>query len=477
MKLLSLALLVLLCTFCVVIVIPVVSIPKVHADSNSADVVTISLLLETNSDFDQLAAWLPTTGYKQFTFVIDDFPPTYAYILHNSTRVNILKTYGELIPRFDYMQQYTPAQREAQVNQITSDWITYVGYAPKGCFDFIPDTFTTNYAKSLGYMYIGGYCQDQYAVDAITEIGGWQEPYYASSYNILVPDNSTTQCTGMVVLPHATADWIDSYTVWQGLQLHPMNIMTEFKNNTADARTYFYALINDTLLDVSPVSLANIQFEWDWCVNYGLTSTVSTWIKGLVTGTSAVSAHYELTDYTAFVIWFKATYSTNPTYEVKFTSPYDSSDTIEWYWSSQYRIARVNGKVVDFVDYNIQAPDKFLTESFAINWTRPMDNDPDNCIDDSLFVTIAALGGGMLRYPAISTQEIPYTGLLADFPSTHYRQSINSINVPFIAAVTAAAAAIIGMTAAVAKAKSAKRTNKCKKSNLIFERALKWIYK
>jgi len=436
-----------------------------YSTTGNAKVVSISIIIESPEYFDQLYSWLQNVGYTHFTFVIDCYY-AYDYILHNATRVNILKSYGELIPRLPYMQQNTTAQREAWINSVTSDWKTYVGYVPKGIMDFVPDTFSANYAASLGYTYIQGYCQDQWAVDAISEIGGWQEPYYASSSNILVPDNSS-QSTGLVVLPHATADWIDSYTVWQGLQLHPMNVMQQYDNNTAKAEAYFYALTNDTLLDCAPVSLANIQFEWNYCVNYNDTTIVANWLTGLIDHT-AISAQYQLMDYTDFVTWFRSAYPANPTYRVDFTSPYNSSDSIEWYWSTQYRVARVNGNVVSFVDYTIQAPDKYLTQVGYVNWAGPMQSDPDNCIDDSLFVTIAALGGGVMRYPAIKSQEFAYSGDLADFASTYYSartnaQTTNSINIPAIAALTITAVAIASLVVGLARGR--RRIKKREKRN------------
>lgn len=53
-------------------------------------------------------------------------------------------------------------------------------------FDFQPDTYTVNYCETKNMTYVTGYCFDQYAVDWMTERGGWQSPYYASHDHILM---------------------------------------------------------------------------------------------------------------------------------------------------------------------------------------------------------------------------------------------------------------------------------------------------
>jgi hypothetical protein len=293
--------------------------------------------------------------------------------------------------------------------------------------DYVPDTASANYLATKGYTYIQGYCQDQWAVDAISELGGWQLPYYASSNHILVPDNSSV-AKGLVVLPHATADWIDSYTVWQGIQLHPMNLMTLYNNNATAAKAYFLALIDRTLEGCSPVGFANIQFEWSWCVDTRLTDTAKDWISSVLSH-NGLTAQYQVLTYVTFVDWFKNSYKNTPEYRVLFTSPYNASDRIEWYHSTTSRIARIDGYVVSFVDYTKQTTDKYLTSTQYINWVGQMQGDPNNCIDDSLVITISALGGGLLRYPAIDAQRVSYTGDLGSFSSTYYNaQVINTLD-------------------------------------------------
>lgn len=170
--------------------------------SSGKNVICISIILDQGfDDFDNFASWLSSMGYTNFTFAIDNIVE--GYVLNNVTRVNILKQYGKLTPRLAYYQLKTPAARQSSVDSELANFTSEVGYIPSGVFDFIPDTLTANYLLTKGVEYYQGYCFDQYAVDYMSERGGWQMPYYASSANILVP-NSTGE--GMVVLPHSTWD-------------------------------------------------------------------------------------------------------------------------------------------------------------------------------------------------------------------------------------------------------------------------------
>jgi hypothetical protein len=81
-----------------------------------------------------------------------------------------------------------------------------------------------------------------------------------------------------------------------------------------------------------------------------------------------------------------------------------------------------------------------------------MQSDPDNCIDDSLSVTISALGGGLLRHPADHSQEFAYKGDLADFASAYY--NADSINIPVIATSAIAAVAVAALVVALTRGRS-----------------------
>lgn len=414
--------------------------PKsVYASAKSSSTVSISVIIDKAEYYDQLSSWLRSIDFKHFTFVIDE---NYAsdYILNNATRLNTLKSYGEIIPRLPYIQQFTTIERMSWIDDVTDKYTAKLGAAPKGIMDFVPDTFSASYALSKGYTYIQGYCLDQYAVDAISEIGGWQMPYYASSKHTLIPNS---QSGGIVILPHATADWLDSFTVWQGLQLHPMNIMTFFNDNAAMAKAYFLELTDNILKSCSPVSFANVQFEWSWCVDRGLINTAKDWISSILTH-RGISAPYQVFDYADFVSWFKSAYSATPEYRVLFTSPY-RGDSIEWYYSSAFRVARVGAYVVSFVDYTKQRNDTYLTQTQHIDWSGSL-TDPNNCVDTSLAIAISALGGGLMRYPALDAQKVQYTGDLSQFAfNYHSTDDIPEIDASGIVALVIIVAAISGI--------------------------------
>jgi len=371
--------------------------------SNHSNFISISVIIDKNQDFDDLYSWLTSVNYTKFTFVIYSFPNE-SYILDNLTRVNILKKYGEIIPRLPYYQQYNTSERERLIDDELKKYNNKVGYLPKGIMDYVPDTYSANYAFSKGVEYYQGYCFDQYAIDYITERGGFQMPYYASPTHILVP---STTSGGIVVLPHSTWDWVASFTVDHNLQAHVDNLMTMFHNNRTLAKNYFLSFIDNTFSGSQPFGFVNFQFEWSWTLKWNNTDVAKDWITTLKTEYSQYLVTYE-----EFVDWFKSNYPTTPEYRINFTSPYDQ-ERIEWYHSNESRVARIGSYVVSYVDYTKQLPDNYLNQNQAINWPGNH-SDPKNCVDDSLTFNVDALGGGHLRPPP-STLPISYTGDLRDF--------------------------------------------------------------
>jgi hypothetical protein len=376
----------------------------VASNSSHANFISISVIIDKNQDFDDLYSWLTSVNYTKFTFVITYASPNASYILDNSTRVNILKQYGEIIPRLPYYQLYSPSDRERLANATLNNYRAKVGHMPKGVMDFVPDTYSANYALSKGVEYIQGYCFDQYAIDYITERGGFQMPYYASPSHILVP---STTGGGIVVLPHSTWDWVASFTVNHALQAHVNNLMTIFHNDTTLAKNYFLSFMNNTFSGSQPFGFVNFQFEWSGTLEANNTSVAKDWITALMT-----EYPHSLVTYEEFVEWFKSNYPTTPEYRINFTSPYDQ-ERIEWFYSNESRVARIGSDVVSYVDYTKQLPDKYLNQTATIDW-KGNGSDPNNCIDDSLVFIVDALGGGRLRHPP-STLPIPYTGDLGDF--------------------------------------------------------------
>jgi hypothetical protein len=370
--------------------------------SSHSNFISISVIIDENRDFDDLYSWLTSVNYTNFDFIVYA-SNSESYILDNSTRVNILKHYGNLVPRLPYYQTYSPEERKALLDDELNNYSVEVGYIPKGIMDFAPDTYTANYALSRGIEYVQGYCFDQYAIDYITERGGFQMPYYANSRNILVPSASG----GIVVLPHSTWDWVASFTVNHALQAHVVNLMKTFNDNSISAKDYFLTFIDRTFSGSSPFGFFNFQFEWSSTLSAGYSDVAKDWITTLM-------ARYPdlLVTYEELVDWFKANYPSTPEYRISFTSPYDN-ENIEWYYGNEDRVARIGNKVVSYVDYLIQLPDKYMTQTASILWNESA-YDPDNGVDDSLTFGVDALGGGNLRAPA-STLPVPYTGDLKDF--------------------------------------------------------------
>lgn len=375
------------------------------------EVVSFSVIFDwrnanTGFYFDKLACWLDELNYSEFTFVLweeieDD-------ILNNSTRVDKLKQYGKIIPRRDYLQQLAPSERKTQIDNMISKYTSKLGLTPKGMMSFIPDTYTVQYLLQKNFTYVQGYCFDQYIIDYMSMRGGFQMPYYANPNHALIPSN---QMQGIVILPHSTWDWIESFRITHNMHLHPMNLIKLFNSDVTKAKNYFLSLIDYALNGSEPFGLAICQFEWEWCVDWGYDEHAKDWIN-----TTINTRTYEFWDLETIAEWFKANYQFTPTYHIAFTSPY-SNEQIEWSYDLNSRIARIGNKVVSYVDYAKQASDKFLTEAKRVNWAVPSSS--SNCIDNSLEFKIDALGGGELRAP-IKTDMYHYSGSLSDFPSHFY---------------------------------------------------------
>lgn len=374
--------------------------------------VSLLIILDQPGYFEELKSWLDDVNFHNFTFAVwteSWYGQNLSdYWLLNSTRLNTLKEYGILVPQTFWMQQHGPSERRTIIDNIIDNWKNIVGYAPKGIFDFQPDTYTVNYCETKGIGYVVGYCFDQYAVDWMTERGGWQLPYYASHDHVLIPNNASSH--GIVVFPHQVWDWVSSFTVTHNLHTHPLSLITFFKGNTSLAEDYFLNLI-DSSLEAEPFGFASVQFEWVWHCKYDVQNYVKDWIKTLLS-----TRNYDFWTCEDFTRWFKREYETTPNYSLNFKSPYDGQE-IEWYYCQDSRIARICDKVVSYIEYNEQKPDKFLATTFAPNTTLSP-NLVENCIDNSLTFEIDGLGGGQYRSP-INDSGVTYTGELREFP-LHY---------------------------------------------------------
>lgn len=382
---------------------------KVEAEHNDK-FVSFLLILDQGSGYEELENWLTDIRFNNFTFAVCGALEAENYWLDNSTRLNTLKNYGKLIPVTLYMASMTPNERAKIVDSLFNIWTTKVGYSPKGFFDFQPDTYTANYLEEKNVSYVVGYCFDQYAIDWMTERGGWQLPYFAHHGNVLRPNSVQSQ--GIVVFPHLTWDWSASFTATHHLCTHPLALQAVFNGNMTSAETYFQNLIDNTLEACEPLGLVSVQFEWVWAgIDGGIKDYAKIWIKNLL-----ATKPVRFWTYEDIARWFKANYALTPDYSVNFVSPYNN-EKIEWYYCQTFRIARINGNVVSYVKYDVQADSPFLTSSLRPDFASPWSL--GNCIDTSLSLTIDALGGGLYRSP-VADIAFPYEGQLSQFP-THYR--------------------------------------------------------
>jgi len=370
------------------------------------DFVSLSIAIDTDSGFDDLNTHLTALDFHNFTFIIW-YNSAWAYILVNSTRVNILKSFGVLIPMASYMQMYEPIDRKNWVDSAFADFNTYVGYYPKGFMSFVPDTYTVRYAyDAYNCTYVQGYCFDQYTVDFMTMRGGWQLPYYSSFSHVLKPSDSK----GLVIFPHITWDWIDSLTLSHYYNTHIQNLMLAFGSNVALAKTYWLNLIDRSLTGCSPFGFASVQWEWAWMSSFGYQDYVFAWFTTLLQ-----NPLYTFWTYQDVAEWFLTNYDSNPVYHVSFASPHSGS-SVEWYWSTQKRVCRVGGVVMSYVDYTVPCNDKYRTGIQGISWGEGWENNPDNCVDITLYncIKIDALGGGDLRFEGVGDGQV-YSGDLANF--------------------------------------------------------------
>jgi len=375
--------------------------------------VSVSILLEPPT-IGLFLQWIQQyKGTLSFTFIVDangsgtystthQWPYSFSYqwFFENLTWFRILSTYGDIIPTIPFaIQVNTPDDRITIVNHTLSEWKAYAGHYPAGLFAYQPDTVVANFLKTKGVGYIMGYCFDQYQLDWITERGGWQLPYYASSTNVLGPEN--TSQGGVVILPWVTWDWVSSFTVNHLLDGEPEDVPV------GNMTTYVTDLMKASLSASSPLSYFGFSFVFDSVSKAGdlpIVDQILSWIE---------QQHYSTMPASEFVSWFESNYRQTPTYTVDFTSPYNGHK-VEWYYSQSYRIARTNESVVSFVDYSSQRPDPYLTSHAVVNFSSP--HIDSNTMDNSLSFVIDALGGGMYRAP-VRDSSIQYSGSLSDFPS------------------------------------------------------------
>lgn len=392
------------------------------------DFVSLSLILDDDVGFESLNQSLSSLGFHNFTFVVPWISGIPEYWLGNATRGNVLRSYGNVIPRLPYLQTYSVSERFAFIDDVVA-WFRYwmgVGEIAVNFMDFVPDTVSVRHLHEFyGCTYVQGYCFDQYVIDFVSMRGGWQLPYYSSYNNVMLPSDGK----GVVVFPHVTWDWSESFYKDFSLTTHIVGLLDSvsvFRNDVAGAKDYWLKLIDRSLVSCSPFGFVSVQWEWCWLLSLGYQDYAFEWLEAVLE-----NPLYTFWSYEAVAGWFNDFYEANPVYRVVFTSPFGVekyNSAIEWYYDNLKRVCRYDGKVVSYVDYRISHYDEYRIDAQIIAWGG--DWADWNCVDISLYdcIKIDALGGGVLRFEGVGKGEV-YSGALADFgalasPSIWYRNPL-----------------------------------------------------
>jgi hypothetical protein len=387
----------------VIICLPLLTVPPIHAQTTQMKNVAITIRIFPEN-YESFIQWiLPyAENFHNFTLIIGNENNNFTWFLHNQTRIDTLTRYGEVIPFTEFMQVLKPQDRTDYLQKnVIDEWVNHTGKPPVGIFTFQPDTYICNWLKVQNVSYVMGYCFDQYLIDHMTMRGGWQLPYYASTSNVLMPENTTEG--GTVILPWLTWDWIDSFTLNHCYDTHIVDGIILPVESFTD---YIMQLIEENSKSCQPYSYTAFSFEYDWLKYLGRLDNASTVLDYLLN-----NSNFEKLSCGNFTQWFNANYPTTPNYQINFSSPH-SKQTIEWIYKLNGRVARTNSSIVSYVNYSNQNFDPYLIAASNVALDQPYSI--TNCIDNSLLFSVNALGGAPNRAP-ITNQPIPYTGNLKDF--------------------------------------------------------------
>lgn len=365
----------------------------------------MSLYLEIpNETMNELLDWLEQVNYRKWTLVLKSWGKNNAFF--NRTFIEEIKQYGELTPALPFgIQTRPPEDRKAIVDNLFNKWKTYVGYEPRGGFQFQPDTCVCNHILEKGCSYWQGYCFDQYSVvDWMGMRGGWQMPYYASEDNALVPK---PEGRGLIIFPHNTLDWRASFELNHEFNTHILNAMSMF-DNYAGALGYLIELLDRTLNNITPFGYAMIQHEWMWVRRCGLLDELKNYTL------TVMNSPYLFQTVNETAKWFKQHYMSNPSYYVNFVTPYHEKK-VEWLWTRNFRVTRYDEQyVVGYVDYTRQNVDPYINKSANVDFQG--ERNQTNKICTNLEFLIDDFGNATYRAPPKGNRMI-FTGALEDFPS------------------------------------------------------------
>ncbi len=363
--------------------------------------ISISISL-TSATYDSFISWIkPFEDFANFTFVLTN------YSEFNSTQLNGLSKLGDIIPLFGYTQCYNTEVRSAMLDEAKL-FFNSNGQEFKGIFQFQIDTYLLNYAKNSGLDYVVGYAYDQWLIDWVTTRGGLPLPYYASQTNSLVPSSNA----GMLVLPAFTFDYIDSFELGHSWCSHPLD------NLASNSTDYIIKLQEAAFENSTPFAYFAFHFEYNWLLAQNKLENAYSLLDHFVN-------HVQCQKYSldSFAKLYQQTFTETPTYQLTFQSP-NSHKILEFYGNRDYRIQRLDGKIVSYIKYQNQQTDPYLTSNATINWQNP--SSTTNCIFQSLNFTINALGGAPNRAPTTKEQAVPYNDSLDQFPSVYQNKNSNT---------------------------------------------------
>jgi hypothetical protein len=373
----------------------------------------ISIIIDVG-EVDECLNFLKKFNYSKWSVVLTT-GLIESGILDNSSFDEEITKYGEVLPGLWLPQTLDDAQRIGIVEDFVSQWEAKLGYKPYGFFMFQPDTYTCDYLYSRGMLYVQGYCLDQYAIDWMTMRGGWQQPYYASSKNVLVPSSSK----GIVVLPHAIWDYRDSFEIDHQYDSQPADAYRMF-GGYEDAKNYVLKLMDEVLAKTEPIAYfvsQNEIFGWGGQFKSESLFNHTDFFRSIIDNAISCGATVEMFNETA--TWFSDQFSENPVYHVTdFVSPYSGRKS-DWYWDSDCRVTRYDDYVVGYVEYGKQNEDPCL-QSTCVPGVNP--HDPEACINTSLNFTIDDFGNGRYRLQPLGNRVL-YLRNLQDFQS-YWRSSV-----------------------------------------------------
>jgi len=308
------------------------------------------------------------SAYNDLVEFINDLPEFSKYdfyvkyddarqIYDNSTWITFLQSKGKIIPVLGWTQLHDPTWRENHVDVVFEKHRQAVGAYPKGFADFQPDTYTANYARqTYNITFISMQIFEQWVIDWMTTLGNWQCPYFANEKNVILPSADK----GVVMLPHLTWDWICRNTKNHQWGSHPGGLY-EVCEDEDEMLNYLKGLCNRTLNHLQPFGFFVTMFENTFPHAYN--DYYRSWYEWLLTQNYDFMTCDEIAEY------INNNFDETPTYKIEYTPPKmtEETRTIEWLFSKNYRIARLNGSYIcSFIDYTKNQPPDPYTDRLAL---------------------------------------------------------------------------------------------------------------